>query len=134
MKLKKVATTTGLQLLNKEIITQHISSLVTIKANYNSVKHQNIDLFQIPSLEDLIIPSQLSSPFDTNIQNFQSKLYEGKLSDTYNEFPVDDVDADINSQLPSDLCQVDRDLVCNSLSDVPPVCTSVPVHSPCSST
>ena len=65
----------ALQLLNKEIITQHITSLLTTKANFHNVKHQNIDIFQIHTCHDIIIPSQLSSKFYKHIQaGLQFKL------------------------------------------------------------
>ena len=47
IKETKDSTTYALTLLNKKIITRHVSQIVSTKANYNTTQFANIDLFQI---------------------------------------------------------------------------------------
>ena len=59
-----------LELLNKKRITRHISALVPTRANHNLTQTQNIDPFQIINCEEVIVPSQVSSKFGLNLQQF----------------------------------------------------------------
>ena len=61
----KDSTTYALTLLNKKIITRHVSQIVSTKANYNTTQFANIDPFQIAYVEDTLLPSDFKSKFNS---------------------------------------------------------------------
>jgi len=63
-------------LLNGKSVTRHISDLVSTRANLRCAKVQNIDPFQLPSVADIILPSEVNSDFHANLPRFHNDVVD----------------------------------------------------------
>ena len=87
-----------LKLLNNQIVTRHVSKLVSIKANYNSAKCQNIDPFQLPGVKDIILPSEITSRFEVNLPRFEVDIDDEKAEIDDKKVDIDDKKVDIDDE------------------------------------
>ena len=53
--------TYALTLLNKKVITRHVSQIVSTKVDNNTTQFANIDPFQISYVEETLLPSDFES-------------------------------------------------------------------------
>merc|ERR1712240_950361 len=66
-------TTYSLTLLNKKVITRHVSQIVSTNTNFNTSRFQSIDPFQINYVEEIWTPSDFRVNFKDNPLQFMDE-------------------------------------------------------------
>ena len=65
-------TTYSLTLLNKKVITRHVTQIVSTRANFNTSQFQSIDPFQINYVEEMWTPSDFKVNFKDHTLQFEN--------------------------------------------------------------
>ena len=81
-------TTYSLTLLNKKVITRHVSQIVSTNANFNTSRFQSIDPFQINYVEEVWTPEDFRVKFKDNTLQFIDE--HDVHSPTLSSIPSDD--------------------------------------------
>ena len=77
-----------LRLLNNKIITRHLFSLVSTHANANHFSSQTLDLFCLPTVEEIITPPMSKSKFDAYLDDFKITGNDSPSPNTKQHLPV----------------------------------------------
>ena len=77
-----------LRLLNNRVITRHLYSLVPTHANANHFSTHTIDIFCLPTVEDIITPNMTKSKFDCYMDTFNVQKTDPLPNDTDQILPV----------------------------------------------
>ena len=75
-------------LLNNRVITRHLFSLVPTTCNTNYFSTHTIDIFCLPTLEDIITPNMTKSKFDCYMDTFNVQKTDSLPNDTDQILPV----------------------------------------------
>ena len=81
--VSKGGTNYQLRLLNNSIITRHLYSLIPTHVNANHFLTHTIDIFCLPTVEDVITPNMTRSKFDAYMDNFN--IQNNKSLPTYTD-------------------------------------------------
>ena len=77
-----------LRLLNNRVITRHLYSLVPTYVNTNHFSTNTIEIFCLPTVEDVITPNMTKSKLDCYIDRFNIQKTDPLPNDTDQILPV----------------------------------------------
>merc|ERR1712243_387338 len=121
-----------LRLLNNRIITRHLYSLVPTHVNANHFSTHTIEIFCLPTVEDVITPNVTRSKFDCYIDKFNIQKSDPLPNDTDQILPVmADVEqtsrldfsraADIRRDVPPRVIEHSHNLIPSILPSLPAI-------------